>query len=29
MEPNPSVAGALAKLTLPVLLETLKSVFDD
>lgn len=26
---NPSVAGALAKLTLPVLLETLKPVFDD
>lgn len=26
---NPSAAGALAKLTLPVLLETLKPVFDD
>jgi uncharacterized UPF0160 family protein len=26
---SPSVAGALAKLTLPVLLETLKPVFDD
>lgn len=26
---NPSVAGPLAKLTLPVLLETLKPVFDD